>query len=98
MPPQYGSLILESPQASDEIDGLVHARTRLITHSNFYVHQFTQLDISNEALQYMHGGNSEEKPDRLVFNVSAGSAQIGPKTLPIRVVRNQVQFLLESTM
>lgn len=79
--PIYGSLILEANRRT--------MGKEVVDIKDFYVHKFTQFDVNAGNLQYMHG-NLNQKTDRIVMNVSAGSIQVNYVKLLIRVVKNEI--------
>ncbi|VDK52830.1 unnamed protein product [Anisakis simplex] len=79
--PSVGTLVLESFK--------VIGNDNAIVPSNFYVSRFTQAHVNAGQLQYLHNGNKPSR-DSFKFNISIGSRTVGPFTLFINIIDDQI--------
>lgn len=91
-PPKKGKLILDVDSSErDEIQILLSREPEKMR-----VEKFTQLNIDDGALQYMHSVEMDEgdeiEMDYFTFNLTAGNDTTGPEKLEIRIVQNQVRL------
>lgn len=70
----------------------VSADGNAIMPSKFFISRFTQAHINAGQLQYLHNGNVQSR-DSIIFNVSVSGETIGPYTLFINIVDNEVTFI-----
>uniref|UniRef100_A0A0M3IIB6 Chondroitin sulfate proteoglycan 4 n=1 Tax=Ascaris lumbricoides TaxID=6252 RepID=A0A0M3IIB6_ASCLU len=85
--PSTGTLVLESFK--------VTGSEQAIMPSNFYVSRFTQAHINAGQLEYLHNGGTPSR-DSFTFNVSVDSRPIGPFTLFINIVDDQVELVVSN--
>uniref|UniRef100_A0A183EAN1 Cadherin domain-containing protein n=1 Tax=Gongylonema pulchrum TaxID=637853 RepID=A0A183EAN1_9BILA len=64
---------------------------RTVTPSNFYVSRFTQAHVNAGQVQYLHNGVHPTR-DSIIFNVSVEKQMIGPFTLFINIVDDEVEL------
>lgn len=65
---------------------------RAVTPSSFFVTRFTQAHVNAGQLQYLHNGVLPTR-DSIVFNVSVEKHTIGPFTLFISVIDDEVRHI-----
>ncbi|VDM98668.1 unnamed protein product [Thelazia callipaeda] len=81
--PTHGSLILETVKAAN--NGLT------VMPSSFFVSRFTQAHVNAKQIQYLHNDVLPVR-DSIVFNVSVEDQMIGPFTLFIKVVDDEIDL------